>query len=115
MRPIEIHDRGRGPELKGTRTTVYDVVPFRLAGHSATYTAAALGHATDEIEALYRYMDEHLAEVMEVHNRIEERIAKGNPPEIEAKLAEARAQLRAWMAAKKARNGEAANGTGHPG
>ncbi len=62
-----------------------------------------------------RYMDEHLAEAMEVHNRIEERIAKGNPPEIEAKLEGARARMTAWMAANKARNGEAANGTGHPG
>lgn len=32
MLPIEIHDRGRGPELKGTRITVYDIIPYRLGG-----------------------------------------------------------------------------------
>ena len=30
MDPIIIHDRGRGPELVGTRTTVYDVIPYWL-------------------------------------------------------------------------------------
>ncbi|HVK10617.1 MAG TPA: hypothetical protein VM597_17755 [Gemmataceae bacterium] len=114
MRPIEIHDRGRGPELKGTRTTVYDIIPFRLAGRSPTYIAAALGHSTDEIEALFRYMDEHYDEVMAVHQQIEERIARGNPPEVEDKLKHSRAKLLAKMEEIRRRK-EQANGDGHPG
>ncbi len=102
MFPIEIHDRGRGPELKGTRITVYDIIPYRLNGRDTEriaeilrpgYPAITAGH----IEALFRYMDEHYDEVMAVHWKIEERNARGNPPEIEAKLAQSRIRLQNLM------------------
>ena len=41
MIPLEIHDRGRGPELVGTRLTVYDIIPCRLVGRTAEYIAEA--------------------------------------------------------------------------
>lgn len=94
MLPVEIHDRGRGPELKGTRLTVYDIIPYRLKGYTPEQLAAVFTGYPEltpaHIEALYRYMDDHHAEVMAVHEKIEARIARGNPPEIEAKLAESR-------------------------
>jgi hypothetical protein len=100
MFPVEIHDRGRGPELKGTRLTVYDIIPYRLDGYTPeqlvgifTGYRGLLGPA--HFEALYRYMDEHHDEVMAVHQKIEARNARGNPPEIEAKLAQSRAKLAA--------------------
>jgi uncharacterized protein (DUF433 family) len=86
MEPIRIHDRGRGPELVGTRTTVYDVIPYWLGGHDAEYIARAMGHQPEQIAALIRYIEDHQEEVMVVHRRIEERIARGNPPEVEEKL-----------------------------
>src|SRR5206468_1303192 len=99
MLPIEIHDRGRGPELKGTRLTVYDIIPYRLAGRSPEEVAGFLrpGYpaiTAAHIEALSHYMDEHYEEVMAVHRRIEERNASGNPPEIEEKLTRGRSRLR---------------------
>jgi uncharacterized protein (DUF433 family) len=93
MRPIEIHDRGRGPELKGTRITVYDVIPYLRSGSRVDTIALWLGIRIAEVEALIRYIEEHKEEVMAVNARIEERIAHGNPPEIEAKLAGGRAKL----------------------
>jgi hypothetical protein len=39
MDPIIIHDRGRGPELVGTSTTVHDVIPYWLRGRSAEFIA----------------------------------------------------------------------------
>lgn len=100
MFPIEIHDRGRGPELKGARITVYDIIPYRLNGRDAERIAEILrpGYpaiTAAHIEALFRYMDEHHDEVMAVHWKIEERHARGNPPEIEAKLKQSRAKLAA--------------------
>src|SRR5690349_5679570 len=86
MDEIRIHDRGRGPELVGTRTTVYDVIPYLERGRSPEYIAAAMGHTTEQILALCRYIEEHREEVMEVHRRIEERIRRGNPPEIEERI-----------------------------
>ena len=64
MLPIEIHDRGRGPELKGTRITVYDIIPYRLKGRTPEQIAAILRAGYPDltaahIEALFRYMDEH--------------------------------------------------------
>lgn len=115
MRPIEIHDRGRGPELKGTRTTVYDVIPYRLGGWDPARIAAVMGHSTEEVEALFRYMDEHYDEVMAVHRRIEERIARGNPPEVEEKLKQSHAKLLAKMEELRRRKQGEANGDGHPG
>src|SRR5262245_44652715 len=87
MHHFEIIDRGRGPELAGTRITVYDVVYYLEAGRTAPYIAATLGLSVPKIEALVRYIDEHRHAVMAVHREIEARIARGNPPEIEAKLA----------------------------
>lgn len=116
MLPIEIHDRGRGPELKGTRLTVYDIIPYRLAGRSpeeiagwlqAGYPALTAAH----IEALFRYMDEHHEEVMAVHRRIEERNARGNPPEIEEKLKRTRAKVDALREEFRRRREEAAPAT----
>lgn len=103
MIPLEIHDRGRGPELKGTRLTVYDIIPYRLAGdspeeiaeiHRPGYPDLTAAH----IELLFRYMDDHYYAVMAVHRKIEERNARGNPPEIEEKLKHSRAKLLALKA-----------------
>ena len=98
MDPIIIHDRGRGPELAGTRTTVYDVIPYWLDGNDAKYIAWALGHEPPQIEALIRYIEEHKEEVLAVHRKIEDRIARGNPPEVEEKLKQS-----AWHARLQAR------------
>jgi uncharacterized protein (DUF433 family) len=119
MLPVEIHDRGRGPEIKGTRLTVYDIIPYRLNGDTPEQVVEILtGYhgliSAAHIEALYRYMDEHHDEVMAVHRKIEERIARGNPPEIEAKLREASARFQARLAEIRRTMSES-NGDGHPG
>jgi uncharacterized protein (DUF433 family) len=85
MKPVAIIDRGRGPEVAGTRITVFDVIPYLRAGHSATYIASVLGLSTAEVLALLRYLEEHHDEVMAMNQKIEERIARGNPPEVELK------------------------------
>lgn len=117
MDEIRIHDRGRGPELVGTRTTVYDVIPYLEGGQSPEFIAAAMGHSTEQILALCSYIEEHRDEVMEVHRRIEERIRRGNPPEVEARLSRSPkvAQIRAhWKEIQRRRAEEEANGAGHP-
>lgn len=112
MIPLEIHDRGRGPELVGTRLTVYDIIPYRLAGdtpeyiaevHRPGYPALTAAH----IELLFWYMDEHHDEVMAVHWKIEERIARGNPPEVEEKAKLSRAKVEAMRQEFARRRAEA--------
>ena len=115
MRPIEIHDRGRGPELKGTRITVYDVVYYHLKGRSPNYIAAVLGIATDEVQALLDYFEAHREEVLAWHYKIEERNARGNPPEIEERLKAIRGTARARLEELRRSKAAEANGEGHPG
>jgi uncharacterized protein (DUF433 family) len=117
MLPIEIHDRGRGPELKGTRITVYDIIPYRLGGLTPAEISETLAHpevTPAHVEALFRYMDEHRDEVMAVHREIEERIARGNPPWVEERMRESSARFKARLAEVRA-NLAGRNGDGHPG
>jgi uncharacterized protein (DUF433 family) len=115
MEPIVIIDRGSGPQLARTRITVYDLIPYLEASESANYIALVLGLSIAEVQALIQYIEEHKDEVMAVHRRIEERIAKGNPPEVEAKLRASHAKLLALRAELESkRNQEERNGASHP-
>ena len=116
LEQIAIIDRGRGPELFGTRITVFDIIPYLRAGDSPSHIALVMGLSTREVEALIRYIEDHKAEVMAENAKIEERIARGNPPEVEAKLVGSRAKLqrlRDELARKSAPEG--ANGASDPG
>ena len=114
MEPIEIYDRGRGPELKRIRITVYDIIPYLEAGWHPSYIATVFPITTAEVMALVQYIEEHKAEVMSVHRKIEERIARGNPPEIKAKLRASHAKLLALKAELKRKRQQEANGASDP-
>jgi uncharacterized protein (DUF433 family) len=96
----EIHDRGRGPELKGRRFTVYDAMDYYLAGHSAEQVSKWLGNfSPDEIQTCYDYIEAHRAEVDVEYAKIMERINRGNSPEVLAIMERTRPQLEAKKAA----------------
>ena len=99
MEPIVIRDRGRRPELARIRVTVYDIIPYLENGRSPDYIASVMPISKDEVCALIEYIESHKEEVMAVHRRIEERNARGNPPEVEAILAASptRARIRAHV------------------
>jgi uncharacterized protein (DUF433 family) len=114
MISYDIIDRGRGPELAGTRVTVFDVLHYLDAGHGPTYIAAVLGIGTPGVQALIRYIEEHKEEVRAENQKILDRIARGNPPEVEAKLRESRAKLYALRDELKRRRREGSNGASDP-
>jgi uncharacterized protein (DUF433 family) len=116
METNEIIDRGRGPELARIRITVYDVLHYLEAGHDAAYIATVLPISVEEVQAFQRYIDAHRAEVMAEHRKIEDRLAKGNPPEVEARLRRSpwRARLQAKWDEIQAKRGGAPNGEGNP-
>ena len=93
----QIIDRGRGPEIAGTRITVYDVLHYAQAGWHHTGIAAVLGLCTEQVLVALRYIEENEAEVRAENQKILQRIARGNPPEVEAKLGAARAKLQALL------------------
>ena len=75
------------------RITVFDVLPYLQAGHHPTYIAAVFSLSTREVAALADYIEQHKAEVLDMNRRIEERIARGNPPEVEARRRRSHAKL----------------------
>lgn len=83
--------------IEGTRITVWDVLHYLEAGWSCPAIAATLHLSEAQVGAAVSYIEDHRDEVMVVHRHIEERKARGNPPDIRAKAAKSRAKLQDWL------------------
>jgi uncharacterized protein (DUF433 family) len=81
-----IHDRGRGPEIKGTRITVYSILDFVILGWHRERIADFFKLHPEEVEAAMEYIRDHTLQVMRNYVKILERSEQGNPPELQAKL-----------------------------
>ncbi len=77
----EIHDRGRGPEIRGTRITVYDVMDS-MDDWTAAQIAALFKLTVEEIQVALDYIAAHRDEVTADYQKILARHAKGNSPEV---------------------------------
>ena len=97
-----IHDRGRGPEIVGTRITVYNLVPYLLdASTTEAHMAEIYGLSCEQIAAARAYILNHADAVLARHREIETRLARGNPPELVEQLKETHSRLvqfREWRA-----------------
>jgi uncharacterized protein (DUF433 family) len=81
-----IHDRGRGPEIKGTRITVYSILDYLLAAWHPDRIAAWFRLSSEQVRAAIDYINDHKAAVMAQYAKILERCERGNPPEVQAIL-----------------------------
>ena len=89
-----IHDRGRGPEIRGTRITVYDVMDYTRMGWQSASIAAWLRLSSVQVDAAIAYIAAHREEVEREYEAILERNLRArNPPHVEALLARAHARL----------------------
>lgn len=83
MAPIVIQDRGRGPEIAGTRITVYNLLPSFL---DPTLTEAEICHvyglSLEQVTAARAYGLRNPDTVLAQHLKIEERMAAVNPLEV---------------------------------
>jgi uncharacterized protein (DUF433 family) len=86
MLEAKIIDRGRGPEVAGTRITVYDVLDYHSLGWHRDMIAATLSLSSQQVEVAIQYIEEHRDEVMADYEEMLARDARGNPPELQAKL-----------------------------
>jgi uncharacterized protein (DUF433 family) len=82
----KIIDRGRGPEIAGTRITVYDIWEYARAGHHHSFIAVVLGVSSPQVLSALEYIEQHKEEVLADYQNILDRIAKGHPPEVQAKV-----------------------------
>jgi uncharacterized protein (DUF433 family) len=101
--------------VAGTRITVYDVYYYLVKDTSRDEIGEILRLTPEQVHAAIEYIDQHKAEVHAVHERIEERNARGNPPEIEAKREASRAKLQAWLKERQQAGKQEENGAGNPG
>jgi uncharacterized protein (DUF433 family) len=86
MIEARIIDRGRGPEIEGTRITVYDILDYHKRGWHRDMIADNFDLSSRQVEAAIRYIEEHREEVTADYEKILARHARGNPPELQAKL-----------------------------
>ena len=86
MLEAKIIDRGRGPEVAGTRITVYDVLDYHNLGWHRDMIAVTLSLSSQQVEVAIRYIEEHRDEVLAEYEEMLARDACGNPPELQAKL-----------------------------
>jgi uncharacterized protein (DUF433 family) len=97
MLEAKIIDRGRGPEIAGSRITVYDVLDYHKQGWPAKEIAWLFHLSTAQVDAAVRYIEEHRDEVMADYEEMLARDARGNPPDLQPKLDAAHQRLQAKL------------------
>src|ERR1700687_5303815 len=80
-----IINRGPGPKISGTRITVYDIMDYLKEGWHHTAIAATLRISSAQVLAAIQYIEDHQEDVQANYQKILDRCAKGNPPEIQAR------------------------------
>jgi uncharacterized protein (DUF433 family) len=97
-----LHDRGRGPELVGTRITVYNLLPDLLDPEVTEAQVCRIYNLTPaQVAAVRAYILNNPDTVLARHLEIEERMAAGNPPELVErmqKMHETFQRFKAWAA-----------------
>ena len=89
-----IIDRGRGPEISGTRITVYDVLDYLQEGWRYDQIAGLFRLPPDDIQTAIQYIEDHQEEVMATYREILARHRNVQyPPEVQVKLARNRQKL----------------------
>jgi uncharacterized protein (DUF433 family) len=83
-----IHDRGRGPEIKGTRITVYAILDYLLLAWPPDLIAVEFQLSSEQVRAAIDYINAHTLEVLREYVKMLERAERGNPPELQAKIEE---------------------------
>lgn len=87
IRESVIINRGRGPEISGTRITVYDVMDYYTTGWHRDEIAALFRLASRDIQAAIDYIEAHKEEVTADYQKILDRHANYMyPPEVQAKI-----------------------------
>ena len=79
MIEAKIIDRGRGPEIAGTRITVYDVLDYYKEGWHRDVIASTLRLSSRQVEAAIRYIEEHRDEVMPEYEECWPATSHGQP------------------------------------
>ena len=98
LAPVLIHDRGRGPEVVGTRITIYTVWEYAKGGASPEQIAEWTTLTPRQAKAAMACRELHREEVGREYAKIMERINRGNPPWVEEICKRSREKFRRMVA-----------------
>jgi uncharacterized protein (DUF433 family) len=116
MVKAEIINRGRGPEIAGTRITVYDVMDFHTLGWHRDRIAMHFRLSSRQIQAALDYIDAHKAEVTKEYEEIVNRHKNYQyPQEVQEKIDRCRGIATKRLdeiRAREKQNGNAAHDSG---
>ena len=109
---LRIINRGRGPEIEGTRITVYRILDLVRESASADCIARELDLSKEEVQAGLTYIDQNREVVEREYESILARVRRRNPPSVEAGRAKSLDELRERIQAKPTQNVAHAAGRG---
>jgi uncharacterized protein (DUF433 family) len=109
MRVARIINRGRGPEIEGTRITVYDIWDYAKQNWHRDRIAVWLRISSMQVAAALEYIEQHKEEVLAEYENILERERRGNPPELQAKLDKIHGEFASFWAERKAKQKACSN------
>lgn len=104
-----IIDRGRGPEIAGTRITVYTIMDFLRANWSAQQIADVLELECEQVQTAIDYIAQHQKAVDAAYEKILERVNQPNPPEVVRGNARNAEELKQRIAEKRMKSAYAEN------
>jgi uncharacterized protein (DUF433 family) len=110
MTAAKIINRGRGPEIAGTRITVFDVMDYLRQGWHRDRIANLFRLSSRDIQAAIDYVEQHREEVEAAYQRILERHQSYQyPPDLQAKIDRSRGAARRKLDDVRRRRAEESN------
>jgi uncharacterized protein (DUF433 family) len=111
----KIVDRGCGPEIAGTRITVYTILEYLRAGWRREDIAFWFDLTKEQVDTAIHYIEAHKAEVLADYSKIIERINRGNPLGLQARLDAAHKRFQAMLQERRRVKGQEASHAKHSG
>jgi uncharacterized protein (DUF433 family) len=96
-----IINRGRGPEIEGTRITVYRIMDFVRDHCSTTTIADELDLSPAQVQAALDYIAAHHSAVEAEYDRLLRRLQQANPPHIQVGRAKSLDELKQRIHARR--------------
>jgi uncharacterized protein (DUF433 family) len=96
-----IINRGRGPEIEGTRVTIYRIMDFVRDNCSMTTIAEELDLSEAQVHAALDYIATNRSEVEAAYDQLLQRLQQANPPHIQAGRAQSLDELKRRIHARR--------------
>ena len=96
-----IMNRGRGPEIEGTRITIYRIMDFVRDHCSLTTIAGELGLSEAQVQAALDYIAANRSDVEAAYDQLLLRVQHANPPHIHAGRATSLEELKRRIRARR--------------